>query len=100
MPFSGRPLRTIGLILSPATSSATVSERVRSGPVAPPIASRPWQKPQCVAKSDSPALIWRAVLAGGAFGAFAAIVMTHPTERIEGRAHRRTARALSLLAGG
>ena len=46
MPLSTRPLRTSGMILSPRTSSATSVERVRSGPVSPPIASRPWQKPQ------------------------------------------------------
>jgi hypothetical protein len=33
-----------------ATSSATIGARVRSGPVSPPIASRPWQKPHCAEK--------------------------------------------------
>ena len=45
MPFSGRPLWMTGAILSPRTSSATSADRVKSGPVSPPIASRPWQNP-------------------------------------------------------
>src|SRR5215467_5125209 len=46
IPFSRRPLRTTGPILSPFTSAATNLERVRSGPLSPPVASRPWQNEQ------------------------------------------------------
>src|SRR5436190_4644032 len=56
MPRSGRPVRMTGLILSPFTSSDTRTERVRSGPVVPPVASRPWQKPQYATNSGSPAV--------------------------------------------
>jgi hypothetical protein len=41
MPFSGRPFFTTGMILSPSTSCPTSSESVRSGPLWPPVASRP-----------------------------------------------------------
>src|ERR1700679_3170174 len=54
MPFSGRPLRTTAPILFPSTSVATSLERVRSGPVSPPPASRPWQKEQSFRKSALP----------------------------------------------
>ena len=57
IPFPGLPVRTTGPILSPLTSSATTIDRVRSGPVSPPIASRPWQKPHCETKSTWPARI-------------------------------------------
>src|SRR6266567_1275718 len=66
MPLSGRPLCTTGPILSPRTSSATSAERVRSGPVCPPIASRPWQKPQYVTNSGSPALMSLGAYCGAA----------------------------------
>src|SRR5579863_9689 len=54
MPFSGRPLRTTDLILSPPTSDVTSLERVRSGPLSPPPASRPWQNEQSSRNSDAP----------------------------------------------
>jgi light-regulated signal transduction histidine kinase (bacteriophytochrome) len=57
IPPSGRPTRTKGPILSPRTSFATSSERVRSGPDSPPTASRPWQNPHCAANRSSPARI-------------------------------------------
>src|SRR4051812_23874396 len=68
MPLSGRPVLTMEPILSPFTSSATMDERVRSGPVSPPMASRPWQNPQCATNSGSP---W-ATSFGGYTGGFTA----------------------------
>jgi hypothetical protein len=41
MPLSGRPVRIIGASLLPRMSDATSAERVRSGPLSPPAASRP-----------------------------------------------------------
>src|SRR5215472_4508479 len=54
IPLSIRPERTTGPISFPLTSFSTSSELVRSGPVSPPAASRPWQNAHCVAKSDCP----------------------------------------------
>src|SRR5258708_15753449 len=54
MPVSTRPSRITGMSLSPPTSAATSAELVRSGPLSPPAASRPWQKPQRAVKSDCP----------------------------------------------
>src|SRR5260370_3487211 len=54
MPFSGRPLRTTGPILFPSISCVTNFDLVRSGPLSPPLASRPWQKEQSRAKRVLP----------------------------------------------
>src|SRR5579863_7907957 len=54
MPLSGRPFLTTRLIFSPSTSALTSFDRVRSGPLSPPPASRPWQKEQSWRKSAAP----------------------------------------------
>src|SRR5262245_697355 len=54
MPRSARPFFTTGAILSPLTSCPTRSESVKSGPLWPPVASRPWQKPHCATNVASP----------------------------------------------
>src|SRR5882724_1239469 len=56
MPLSGRPARITGPILFPSTSVVTSFDRVRSGPVSPPPASRPWQNEQFCRKSAPPLL--------------------------------------------
>ena len=56
IPLSGRPTRSSGPIVSPRESSATSVERVRSGPVSPPAASRPWQNPHSDRKRVCPAM--------------------------------------------
>jgi len=43
---------------SPRRSSATRTDRVKSGPPAPPAASRPWQKPHCDTNCVRPASAW------------------------------------------
>jgi len=55
IPFSGRPFRITPPILSPRTSCATSFDPVRSGPVSPPAASRPWQNAQFCRNSACPA---------------------------------------------
>src|SRR5262245_8942839 len=63
MPFSTRPSRMTGISLSPPTSLPTSGELVRSGPVSPPAASRPWQKPHRDAKSVWPGCASRSLCA-------------------------------------
>src|SRR3954470_9780363 len=63
MPLSTRPSRSSARTLSPLVSSRTSGDFVRLGPVSPPIASRPWQKPHCAAKTRCP--VWSCSAAAG-----------------------------------
>src|SRR5207248_702601 len=58
IPLSTRPSRTTARTFSPAASSRRSADLVRSGPVSPPIASRPWQKPHCAANTRCPDCSW------------------------------------------
>src|SRR5262249_15785615 len=66
MPLSVGPSRMTASIRAPLASSRTSADFVRSGPVSPPIASRPWQKPHCAANTRWPA---SACAGGGAWAA-------------------------------
>src|SRR5258708_1638954 len=64
IPLSSRPFRTTAPIFSPCASCSTSADAIRSGPLSPPPASRPWQKPHCAANRVLPACIW-SILVGG-----------------------------------
>src|SRR6516164_5850906 len=61
IPFSGRPLLSTGPIRLPLTSLPTSAESVRSGPVAPPVASRPWQNAHCATNNAWPGGVFAGV---------------------------------------
>src|SRR5438093_1211290 len=75
---SGRPTLRNSPSCLPFSSSCTIGDRVRSGPVAPPRALEPWQKPQratrsswprCTASASNCVSSGRGSLAGAAAGA-------------------------------